>query len=124
MPSEVTRATLANVHDLTEEKMDELVQNFLQSVKEERLEANGWSKMLPAYTVSKLMLNAYTRILANRYPNMYINCVHPGYVDTDLNWHTGTQPVEEGARGPVNLALLPNGGTTGCYFDQTEMGEF
>ncbi|KAM3202253.1 hypothetical protein P3L10_029877 [Capsicum annuum] len=72
--------------------------------------------MLPAYSISKVSLNAYTRILARRYPKMCINCVHPGYVNTDINWHTGTMPVEEGAEGPVKLALLPDGGPTGCYF--------
>lgn len=55
---------------------------------------------------------------------MYINCVHPGYVNTDINWRTGVLSVEEGAKGPLKLALLPDGGPTGCYFDQTELGEF
>ena len=51
-------------------------------------------------------------------------CVHPGYVKTDINWNTGTMSVEEGARGPVMLALLPDGGPTGCYFVRTEVAEF
>lgn len=55
---------------------------------------------------------------------MYINCVHPGYVKTDLNWNTGVMTVEDGARGPVMLSLLPDGGPTGCYFDRTEVAEF
>ncbi|CAM8966595.1 unnamed protein product [Rhodiola kirilowii] len=55
---------------------------------------------------------------------MYVNCVHPGYVDTDINWHTGTMTLEEGARGSVMLSLLPEGGPSGCYFDQTTMAEF
>ncbi|WMV56196.1 hypothetical protein MTR67_049581 [Solanum verrucosum] len=55
---------------------------------------------------------------------MCINCVHPGYVNTDINWHTGTMPVEEGAEGSVMLALLPDGGPTGCYFDRTVVDEF
>uniref|UniRef100_A0A7N2KMZ1 Uncharacterized protein n=1 Tax=Quercus lobata TaxID=97700 RepID=A0A7N2KMZ1_QUELO len=77
---------------------------------------NGWTLMLPAYSISKVTLNAYTRILAKKFPNMCINCVHPGYVKTDINWNTGILTVEEGARGPVMLALLPDGGPNGCYF--------
>lgn len=40
---------------------------------------------------------------------------------TDLNWRTGTMTVEEGAQGPVMLALLPQGGPTGCYFDRKKV---
>lgn len=109
---------------LTEEKIDTLLTRFLHDVKENALEANGWTLMLPAYSISKATLNAYTRILAKKYPNMYINSVHPGYVKTDINWNTGSQPVEEGARGPVMVALLPDGGPTGCFFDQTQVAEF
>ncbi|KAF8009405.1 hypothetical protein BT93_J0402 [Corymbia citriodora subsp. variegata] len=124
IPSEKTREELGNLDTLTEEKIDAVIKRFLHDVKENSLEANGWSIMLPAYSVSKATLNAYTRVLAKKYPNMCINCVHPGYVNTDLNWHTGTMTVEEGARGPVKLALLPEGSPTGCYFDQTEVAEF
>lgn len=124
IPSEKTRKELGDLDTLTEEKIDTVIKRFLHDVEENSLEANGWSIMLPAYSVSKATLNAYTRVLAKKYPNMCINCVHPGYVNTDLNWHTGTMTVEEGARGPVKLALLPEGSPTGCYFDQTEIAEF
>ena len=80
--------------------------------------------MLPSYCISKQVLNAYTRVLAKRCPKMHINCVHPGYVKTDINWNTEVISMEEGAKGPVMLALLPNGGPSGCYFDQTNMAEF
>jgi len=80
--------------------------------------------MLPSYSISKQVLNAYTRVLSKRHPNMYVNCVHPGYVKTDLNWNTGVITTEEGAKGPAMLALLPDGGPSGRYFDQTNMAEF
>ncbi|KAI3409514.1 uncharacterized protein J3R85_019262 [Psidium guajava] len=124
IPSEKTRNELGDLDTLTEEKIDAVIKRFLHDVGEDSLEANGWSIMLPPYSVSKATLNAYTRVLAKKYPNMCINCVHPGYVNTDLNWHTGTMTTEEGARGPVKLALLPKGSPTGCYFDQTEIAEF
>lgn len=97
---------------------------FLQDFKENAIEANGWSIILPAYGISKAAINAYTRLLARKYPNMYINCVHPGRVKTDLSWHIGIITAEEGAKGSVKCALLPDGGPSGCYFRQTEMAEF
>lgn len=124
IPSDSIRNELGDIENLTEEKVDTILRKFLKDLKENALEANGWQMMLPSYSISKATLNAYTRILAKKYPSMYINCVHPGYVNTDINWHTGPLPVEEGAQGPVMLALLPDGGPTGRYFDQTQMAEF
>ncbi|OWM69077.1 hypothetical protein CDL15_Pgr025264 [Punica granatum] len=124
IPNEQTRKKLGDLDTLTEEKIDAVLQKFLRDLKADKLEENGWSTMLPAYSISKAALNAYTRVLAKNYPSMCINCVHPGYVNTDINWHTGPMTVEEGARGPVMLALLPEGSPTGCYFDQTEGAGF
>ncbi|XP_006340272.1 short-chain dehydrogenase/reductase 2b-like [Solanum tuberosum] len=124
VPNEERRKELGDVENLTEDKIDKILQNFLHDLKQDALEVNGWQMMLPAYSISKVSLNAYTRILARKYPKMCINCVHPGYVNTDINWHTGTMPVEEGAEGSVMLALLPDGGPTGCYFDRTVVDEF
>ena len=43
---------------------------------------------------------------AKKYPNFRNNCVSPGNVKTDINFNTGMLTVEEGAEGPVKLALL------------------
>uniref|UniRef100_A0A1D1XMK4 Short-chain dehydrogenase/reductase 2 n=1 Tax=Anthurium amnicola TaxID=1678845 RepID=A0A1D1XMK4_9ARAE len=124
IPSESTRGELADVEHLDEERIEGVLRRFLEDLKKDQLESGGWGLMLPAYSISKVAMNAYTRVLARRWPGLCVNCVHPGYVDTDINWHTGVLPVKEGARGPVMLALLPAGGPSGCYFDQTAMGEF
>ncbi|KAA8550098.1 hypothetical protein F0562_001782 [Nyssa sinensis] len=124
IPNEQTREELADIDTLSEEKIERILERFLHDLKHNALEANGWQKMLPSYSISKATLNAYTRVLAKKYPSMCINCVHPGYVNTDLNWHTGTMTVEEGAKGSIMLALLPEGGPTGFYFDRTEMAAF
>ncbi|KAL8055670.1 hypothetical protein ABFX02_04G070600 [Erythranthe guttata] len=124
IPNEKTRKVLGDIETLTEEKIDGILQKFLEDLRDDALEANGWQKMLPAYSISKATLNAYTRVLAKKYPQMCVNCVHPGYVDTDINWHTGTLTVTEGAQGSVMLALLPKGGPSGCYFDRTNVSEF
>lgn len=124
IPSEKIRNELGDMESLTEDKLDAILEKFLHDLKANALQVNGWSVMLPSYSISKATLNAYTRVLAKKYPEMCINCVHPGYVDTDINWHTGTMTVEEGARGSVKLALLPDGGPTGYYFDRTEVADF
>ncbi|GJU25860.1 short-chain dehydrogenase/reductase 2b-like protein [Tanacetum coccineum] len=124
IPNEQIRKELGDLESLTEEMIDGFVEKFLHDLSNDELEANGWSKMFPAYSVSKAMLNAYTRFLARKYPKMCVNCVHPGYVDTDINWHTGTTTVEEGAQGSVMLALLLEGGPSGFYFDGTKIADF
>ncbi|KAJ4719147.1 (+)-neomenthol dehydrogenase [Melia azedarach] len=77
-----------------------------------------------AYKVSKAAINAYTRVLAKRDPEMCVNCVCPGFVKTDINFNSGTLTVEEGAESPVRLALLPDGGPTGRFFSCKEEAPF
>lgn len=124
IPNERLRNEFGDVEELSEGKIDAMVKKFLHDFKGNYHEANGWGMMLPAYSISKASLNAYTRVLAKKNPHMLINCVHPGFVSTDFNWHKGTMTVDEGARGPVMLALLSDDGPTGCYFDCTELAEF
>ena len=69
-----------------------------------------------AYPASKAALNMITVRFANQLPNFRINAVEPGYTDTDLNGHTGTQTVEEGARIIVEMAQTTANGPTGGYF--------
>ena len=76
------------------------------------------------YAVSKAAMNAYTRILAKKFPNFKVNCVCPGFVKTDINYNTGTLPVEEGAESPVKLALLSNDGPSGLFFSSNQVTSF
>jgi NAD(P)-dependent dehydrogenase (short-subunit alcohol dehydrogenase family) len=72
------------------------------------------------YNTSKAALNMLTIQLAYelRGTGIKVNSVSPGFVATDMNDHRGTQTVEEGAEGPVHLALLPPDGPTGGFFDK------
>ncbi|KAJ0978075.1 hypothetical protein J5N97_013549 [Dioscorea zingiberensis] len=124
IPGEKIRAEVADIGNLSEELIEDVLQRFLEDLKNGNLEAGGWPMMLPSYSMSKVALNAYTRVLAKRHQGMCINCVHPGFVKTDINWNTGVMATEDGAKGPVMLALLPPGGPSGRYFDQTTMAEF
>lgn len=124
IPNERAQGVLGDVENLTEEKIDELVKEFLKDFKEGSVEAKGWPTFLPAYTVSKVAVNAYTRILAKKYPSFCINSVCPGNVKSDLNANTGIVSAEEGAAGPVRLALLPDGSHSGLFFFQQEVSSF
>lgn len=121
LPNEKLRNDLSNIDIWDEDRIEAVLNTFLEDLRSGRLEETGWPVMLPAYSVSKMVINLYTRIMARRYPEMRINCVRPGFVKTDINWNLGVLTPEQGARGPVMLALLPDDGPTGCYFDQTEM---
>ncbi|WRX08170.1 Short-chain dehydrogenase/reductase SDR - like 1, partial [Theobroma cacao] len=118
IPSEQLKGVFRDVD--TEEKLDELLSEFLKDFKEGSLESKGWPTCISAYTVSKVAMNAYTRILARRYPKFSINCVCPGFVKTDMSFNTGKLTVEEGAATPVKLALWPNGGPSGLFFMEAE----
>ena len=109
MPNESLRQELNNIDGLSEDRLTDLSNLFLKDFKEGLLDANNWPTFLSAYTVSKALVNCYTRILAKRYPSLCINCNSPGFVRTDINYSTGSLTTEEGAKGPVMLALLPKG---------------
>ncbi|XP_017647030.1 (+)-neomenthol dehydrogenase-like [Gossypium arboreum] len=104
----------------TEEKLNDLIAEYLKDFKEGLHGSKGWPTFTSAYTVSKVALIAYTRILANKYPDFCINSVCPGYAKTDINLNTGIITAEEGAVTPVKLALLPKGGPSGLFFVKGE----
>jgi (+)-neomenthol dehydrogenase len=121
--NEKLRKELMNIDDLTVERIEDLAKSFLKSVEDNTLEENKWTPQYQTYSVSKILMNAYTRVLANSYPSVTINCVHPGHIKTDLNFNTGPQTVSEGAAGPVMVALA-EGGLTGQFYDQTQISTF
>ncbi|CAO2035886.1 unnamed protein product [Urochloa humidicola] len=116
--SEELKKEFDDIDNLTEKRLEELLDLFLEDFKANLLEAHGWpTGGSSAYKVAKAALNAYTRILAKKYPTLRINCLTPGYVKTDMSMHMGVLTLEEGARNPVKVALLPDDGPTGAYFD-------
>ncbi|XP_039135722.1 (+)-neomenthol dehydrogenase-like [Dioscorea cayenensis subsp. rotundata] len=50
---------LSEVDDQTEEKIDQMLQKFLNDMKENKLEENEWPTQLAAYKVSEVALNTY-----------------------------------------------------------------
>ncbi|XP_061340151.1 (+)-neomenthol dehydrogenase-like [Gastrolobium bilobum] len=124
IPNGWPKEVLSDVQNLTEEKIDDILNEFLKDFKEGSLETKGWPLGMSAYAISKAALNAYTRILAKKYPSFCINAICPGFVKTDMNHNTGVLTPDEGAEGAVRLALLSNAGPSGLIFFQSEEGSF
>eukprot|EP01092_Planopodium_desertum_P009507 TRINITY_DN4071_c0_g1_i8.p1 TRINITY_DN4071_c0_g1~~TRINITY_DN4071_c0_g1_i8.p1 ORF type:complete len:110 (+),score=9.90 TRINITY_DN4071_c0_g1_i8:440-769(+) len=75
----------------------------------------------PAYRLSKVMLNAITRIFSYELKDepVLVNTMCPGFVDTDLvKAFPSTNKItpEEGAKTAIWLATLPADGPRGKFF--------
>jgi (+)-neomenthol dehydrogenase len=124
LSNEWAKGVLGDVESLTEERVDEVVNEFLEDFKDGKVKAKGWPSEIAAYKVSKSSLNAYTRVIAKKYPSLKINCLCPGYAKTDITGHTGFFTAAEAAENCVKLALLDSDGPSGLYFYQKEVTTF
>jgi NAD(P)-dependent dehydrogenase (short-subunit alcohol dehydrogenase family) len=72
----------------------------------------------PSYLLSKVGLNAVTRMLADALgaDGVLVNAVCPGWIATDMGG-PGGRPVEAGASSVVWAATLPDDGPTGGFFE-------
>lgn len=106
--------------NLSEEHIKVVVSSFLQSVKNGTWESQGWPELWTDYAVSKLALNAYTRVLAKRYEGSHIsvNCFCPGFTQTSMTRGKGTHTADEAAGVGARLLLLsPEELPTGKFFN-------
>ena len=90
---------------------------WIVNVSSEAASLAGMGGGTPAYTASKVALNALTRMLADelRRDRILVNTVCPGWVATDMGG-PGGRPVAEGAASVVWAATLPDSGPTGGFF--------
>jgi len=119
--NEELKAKLAS--NLTEDEIGALMESFLESVKKGDYAERGWPTCpFLVYCVSKMAITALTRTQQRRFDqdsrqDILVNCAHPGYVDTDMSYHTGPLSPDQGAAAPSWLALLPKNadGPKGAY---------
>ncbi|HEX7659555.1 MAG TPA: SDR family NAD(P)-dependent oxidoreductase [Pseudonocardiaceae bacterium] len=79
--------------------------------------SEGWGldTVDPVYSTSKAAVSMLTVHYARSLPGFQVNAANPGYTDTDLTGHLGTQTVEEGTDAIVRLATLRPGELTGAF---------
>jgi NAD(P)-dependent dehydrogenase (short-subunit alcohol dehydrogenase family) len=72
----------------------------------------------PGYRLSKVALNASTRIFSEELEGdgIKVNSLCPGWVRTDMGGENANLSVEEGVDTMVWLATLPDDGPTGLFF--------
>ncbi|XP_057728372.1 (+)-neomenthol dehydrogenase-like isoform X1 [Arachis stenosperma] len=124
IPNEWARGLFEDIDNLTNQKLGDVLREFLKDYKKGSLESKNWPIVVSGYTMSKAALNAYTRMLAKKFPNFRVNCVCPGFVKTDLNENTGFMSIDEGAESPVRLALLPDDSPSGQFYSVDEIIPF
>jgi NAD(P)-dependent dehydrogenase (short-subunit alcohol dehydrogenase family) len=71
----------------------------------------------PVYSASKTALNAVTlaMMIELEKTGIKVNLVSPGFTKTNLNGFEGTEPLDEGSREVVRVALLGPDGPTGTF---------
>ncbi|PTL76394.1 SDR family oxidoreductase [Vitiosangium sp. GDMCC 1.1324] len=100
----------------SQEELVALLRSFIDDVRGGRYAAKGWPGS--AYRVSKLGLNALTRLLAGELKprHLLVNAVCPGWVRTRMGGAQAPRSVEEGADTIVWAATLPPRGPSGGFF--------
>ncbi|CAB4262418.1 unnamed protein product [Prunus armeniaca] len=95
---------------LSEEEIEGVVNLFLNDVKSGTWKSKGWPKLWTDYAVSKLALNAYTRVLAKRYEGrgLSVNSFCPGFTQTSMTHCKGDHTADDAAGVAARLALLPS----------------
>ncbi|KAH6758667.1 Rossmann-fold superfamily protein [Perilla frutescens var. frutescens] len=109
---------------LSEELIDEVVNTFLEQARDGTWKQGGWPHVFTDYSLSKLAVNTYTRLMAREFASrpegqkIYINCYCPGWVRTAMTSWAGHISIEDGADTAVWLALLPDQFVTGKFFSE------
>lgn len=116
------RNQLEDLDNLSEELIDATMTKFLEQVKDGTWTSGGWPQTNTDYSLSKLAVNAFTRVMAKKLSTrpdsekIYINCYCPGMVKTAMTGWAGQVTPEEGADTAIWLSLLPDQAVSGKFF--------
>ncbi|XP_051119084.1 uncharacterized protein LOC127243221 [Andrographis paniculata] len=116
------RNKLEDVEFLSEEFIDQVMHMFLEQVKDGSWKDSKWPQVYTDYSLSKLAVNAYTRLMARELSGraeghkIYVNCCCPGWVKTAMTGWAGHSSPEEGADTAVWLALIHDPSISGKFF--------
>lgn len=101
---------------LSREEIEKIASEFVDSVKAGNPGAHGFPSN--AYSVSKALMNAFTRVLARDLEGSgrRVNSVCPGWVKTRMGGASAPRSLEQGTSGIVWAATLKTGGPNGGFF--------
>lgn len=81
------------------------------------MDPNSTPPIVIPYSVSKSALNLLTIIYSQKFKNIKVNAVSPGYCVTNLNNFKGTKSAADGAKVAVKIAMMGNDSPTGGFFE-------
>lgn len=116
------RQKLEDVENFSEELIDTTITKFLEQVKDGSWTSGGWPQNNTEYSISKLAVNAFTRVIAKKLSErpegekIYINCYCPRMVKTAMSGWAGQVTPEEGVDTAIWLSLLPDQAISGKFF--------
>jgi NAD(P)-dependent dehydrogenase (short-subunit alcohol dehydrogenase family) len=101
---------------LTRENIELIAGEFLSAVQRSAPADAGFPSN--AYSVSKALMNAFTRVLARELEGTQrrVNAVCPGWVKTRMGGSGAPRTLEQGASGIVWATTLGPGGPNGGFF--------
>jgi len=114
LSAELGKRLLANA--LTRAEIEQIAEEFVTAVQRGNHAALGFPSN--AYSVSKALLNAFTRVFARELAgtSRRVNAVCPGWVKTRMGGSSAPRSLEQGASGIVWAATLGAGGPNGGFF--------
>ncbi len=118
MSEQVKQRFLAD--SLTIQQLDELLEEFFQSVQSGTHKSSGWPES--GYGVSKAALSMWTRILARQFnqqdKQLSINACCPGFVKTEMSSFNGILTPDQGAETPMEIvkAILQGKKINGTFW--------
>jgi len=102
--------------DLTRAEIEHVAHEFVAAVQRGNASAAGFPSN--AYSVSKALMNAFTRVLARELAGSgrRVNAVCPGWVKTRMGGASAPRSLKQGASGIVWAATLDADGPNGGFF--------
>lgn len=95
--------------DLTVDEILQFVNDFLEATKNGKSSFLAFAGHYGDYKVSKVAMSALTFVQQRQFTeqdkDISVNCVHPGFVMTDMTKGMGDFTPERGASAPLYLAL-------------------
>jgi NAD(P)-dependent dehydrogenase (short-subunit alcohol dehydrogenase family) len=113
---------------LSREELVAIVESFVEGVGDSKRDHAARGFPSSAYRVSKIALNALTRILARELADdprrILVNAYDPGWVRSRMGGSGAPRSLAQGAKSGVFLATLPEGSASGALFRDERLVEW